>query len=150
MTAYATYATRKTRSENGVQPKKEIQIFVTGENDKDKVFFKELTPLIKSLAKIKNIEFGEISESNFYTCVSNNLKILIPSSDLVDIKSEIERLTKEKAKYVNSTVGIESRLSNEEFVKNAPGHIVVADEQKLKELKIQISKIEEQIKNFSN
>jgi valyl-tRNA synthetase len=47
-------------------------------------------------------------------------------------------------------VGIESRLSNEEFVKNAPGHIVVADEQKLKELKIQISKIEEQIKNFSS
>ena len=143
-------AIRKTRSEIGVQPNKEIEIFVTGESDKDKVFFKELTPLIKSLAKIKNIEFGEISESNFYTCVSNNLKILIPSSDLVDIKSEIERLTKEKAKYVNSTIGIESRLSNEEFVKNAPGHIVVADEQKLKELKIQISKIEEQIKNFSN
>ena len=109
-----------------------------------------MTPLIKSLAKIKNSEFGEISESNFYMCVSNNLKILIPSSDLVDIKSEIERLTKEKAKYVNSTVGIESRLSNEEFVKNAPGHIVVADEQRLKELKIQISKIEEQIKNFSS
>jgi len=143
-------AIRKTRSEIGVQPNKEIEIFVTGESDKDKVFFKELTPLIKSLAKIKNIEFSEISESNFYTCVSNNLKILIPSSDLVDMKSEIERLTKEKAKYVNSTVGIESRLSNEEFVKNAPGHIVVADEQKLKELKIQISKIEEQIKNFSS
>jgi len=143
-------AIRKTRSEIGVQPNKEIEIFVTGESEKDKVFFKELTPLIKSLAKIKNIEFGEISESNFYMCVSNNLKILIPSSDLVDIKSEIERLTKEKAKYVNSTVGIESRLSNEEFVKNAPGHIVVADEQRLKELKIQISKIEEQIKNFSS
>ncbi len=143
-------AIRKTRSEIGVQPNKEIEIFVTGESDKDKVFFKELTPLIKSLAKIKNIEFSEISESNFYTCVSNNLKILIPSSDLVDMKSEIERLTKEKAKYVNSTLGIESRLSNEEFVKNAPGHIVVADEQKLKELKIQISKIEEQIKNFSS
>ena len=143
-------AIRKTRTEIGVQPNNEIEIYVTGENDKDKVFFKELTPQVKNLAKIKNIEFGEICEDNFYTCVSNNLKILIPSSDLVDIKSEIERLTKEKAKYVNSTVGIESRLSNEEFVKNAPGHIVVADEQKLKELKIQISKIEEQIKNFSS
>ena len=46
---------------------------------------------------------------------------------------QIHTITKEKAKYVNSTIGIESRLSNEKFVKNAPGHIVVADEQKLKE-----------------
>ena len=57
---------------------------------------------------------------------------------------------KEKLKYINQTVGIESRLSNPDFVNNAPGHIVVADEQKLKELKVQISKIEDQIKNFTN
>ena len=141
-------AVRKTRSEIGVQPNKMIDIYVTGENDKDKDFFSELSSLIKSLAKIKNIEFGENTDSNFYTCVSNNIKMLIPSSDLVDIKSEIERLTKEKVKYENSSKGIESRLSNEDFIKNAPGHIVVADEQKLKELKTKILKIEEQIKIF--
>ena len=50
---------------------------------------------------------------------------------------------------VNPPFGV-SWSSDEEFVKNAPGHIVVADEQRLKELKIQISKIEEQIKNFSS
>ncbi len=143
-------ALRKTRSEIGVQPNKMIDIYVTGENDKDKVFFSESSSLIKNLAKIKNIEFGENTDSNFYTCVSNNIKMLIPSSDLVDIKSEIDRLTKEKVKYENSSKGIESRLSNEDFIKNAPGHIVVADEQKLKELKTKILKIEEQIKIYSS
>ena len=104
-----------------------------------------------SLANIKDIRFGEDDQSNnFYSCVSNNLKLLIPSSDLIDVKSEIERLTREKSKYTNQTIGIESRLSDSNFINNAPGHIVVADEQKLKELKIQILKIEEQIKNFSN
>ena len=144
-------AIRKTRSEIGVQPNKKIEIIVTGENDKDKLFFKNLSSLIMSLANIKDIRFGEDDRSNnFYSCVSNNLKLLIPSSDLIDVKSEIERLTREKSKYTNQTIGIESRLSDSNFINNAPGHIVVADEQKLKELKIQILKIEEQIKNFSN
>ena len=141
---------RKTRSEIGVQPNKKIEIIVTGENDKDKLFFKKLSLLIMQLANVKNISFGkEDLKENYYTCVSNNLKILIPSSDLIDIDAEIERLTREKEKYINQTVGIESRLSNAEFIKNAPGHIVVADEQKLKDLKTQISKINDQLKNYS-
>ena len=143
-------AVRKTRSEIGVQPNKEIDLIITGENEKDKLFFDNLSCLIMSLAKIKNISFGrENKNNNYYTCVSNNLKLLIPSSDLINIESEIDRLTKEKSKYIAQTTGIESRLANSDFINNAPGHIVVSDEQKLKELKVQISKIDEQIKNFS-
>ena len=143
-------AIRKTRSEIGVQPNKNIDVIITGENDKDKLFFSNLSYLIMSLAKIKNLNFNkEDKNKNYYTCISNNLKLLIPSSDLININSEIERLSREKEKYINQTKSIESRLKNEDFIKNAPGHIVVADEQKLKELKIQIEKIEEQLKNYS-
>ena len=143
-------AIRKTRSEIGVLPNKEIEIIVTGENKKDKLFFKELSSYIKGLAKISVINFrNEDKEKNYYTCVSNNLKILIPTTDLIDFDAEILRLNKEKDKYINQTIGIESRLSNSDFVNNAPGHIVVADEQKLKDLKIKINKIEEQLKNYS-
>ena len=143
-------AIRKTRSEIGVLPNKEIKIIVTGENKKDKLFFKELSSYIKGLAKISVINFkNEDKENNYYTCVSNNLKILIPTSDLIDIDAEILRLNKEKDKYINQTISIESRLTNSDFVKNAPGHIVVADEQKLKDLRVRIDKIEEQLKNYS-
>ena len=143
-------AIRKTRSEIGVLPNKEIEIIVTGENKKDKLFFKELSSYIKGLAKISVINFkNEDKENNYYTCVSNNLKILIPTSDLIDIDAEILRLNKEKDKYINQTISIESRLTNSDFVKNAPGHIVVSDEQKLKDLRVRIDKIEEQLKNYS-
>ena len=143
-------AIRKTRSEIGVKPNKEIEIMVTGENDKDKLYFKSLSFLIMSLAKVKNISFKKADKSkNYYTCVSNNLKILIPSSDLIDIKLETDRLTREKEKYISQSAGIEERLSKSEFINNAPGHIVVADEQKLKELKLQIQKIDDQLKNYS-
>ena len=144
-------AIRKTRSEIGVQPNKKIDIIVNGENDKDQLFFESLSFLIMKLANIKNIFFEkEDPKKNYYTCVSNNLKILIPSNDLIDIDAEIERLTREKQKYINQSIGIESRLSNSEFINNAPGHIVVADEQKLKELKTHITKIDDQLKNYSS
>ena len=143
-------AIRKTRSEIGVQPNKDIEVVIVGENNKDKLFFKNLSSLIMDLAKINKFSFGqEDTNQNYYTCVSNNLKLLIPSSGLIDIDSEIDRLSREKAKYVKQAEGIEGRLANSEFINNAPGHVVVADEQKLKELKMQILKIDEQLKNYS-
>ena len=143
-------AIRKTRSEIGVQPNKDIDVVIIGENNKDKLFFKDLSSLIMDLAKINKFSFGqEDTNQNYYTCVSNNLKLLIPSSGLIDIDSEIDRLSREKAKYVKQAEGIEGRLENSEFINNAPGHVVVADEQKLIELKMQILKIDEQLKNYS-
>ena len=142
-------AIRKTRSEIGVQPNKTIDILVTGETKKDKLFLSELSPLIKNLAKIKNISYGNESKTvNYYTCVYNNLKLLIPTAEIIDVSSEVERLNKEKSKYIKLAEGIESRLSNSEFISNAPGHIVVADEQKLTELKTKILKIDEQLKKY--
>ena len=140
---------RKTRSEIGVQPNKKIDILVTGETKKDKLFLSELSPLIKNLAKIKNISYGNESKTvNYYTCVYNNLKLLIPTAEIIDVSSEVERLNREKSKYIKLAEGIESRLSNSEFISNAPGHIVVADEQKLTELKTKILKIDEQLKKY--
>ena len=141
---------RKTRSEIGVQPNKSIEIYVTGATNKDKDYFEKMSNLIMNLGKVKEINLNkEIETDNFYTCVSNNLKLLIPSSGIIDTELEIERLSKDELKYLKQLKSIETRLSNKDFISNAPGHIVVADEQKLRELKIKLDKIQEQLKSFS-
>jgi len=141
---------RKTRSEIGVQPNKSIEIYVTGATNKDKDYFEKMSNLIMNLGKIKEINLDkEIETDNFYACVSNNLKLLIPSSGIIDAELEIERLSKDESKYLKQLESIETRLSNKDFISNAPGHIVVADEQKLRELKIKLDKIQEQLKSFS-
>ena len=141
---------RKTRSEIGVQPNKTIEIYVTGATNKDKDYFEKMSNLIMNLGKVKEINLDkEIETDNFYACVSNNLKLLIPSSGIIDAELEIERLSKDESKYLKQLESIETRLSNKDFISNAPGHIVVADEQKLRELKIKLDKIQEQLKSFS-
>ena len=141
---------RKTRSEIGVQPNKSIEIYVTGATNKDKDHFEKMSNLIMNLGKVKEINLNkEIETDNFYTCISNNLKLLIPSSGIIDAELEIERLSKDESKYLKQLESIETRLSNKDFISNAPGHIVVADEQKLRELKIKLDKIQEQLKSFS-
>ena len=141
---------RKTRSEIGVQPNKSIEIYVTGATNKDKDYFEKMSNLIMNLGKVKEINLNkEIETDNFYTCISNNLKLLIPSSGIIDAELEIERLSKDESKYLKQLESIETRLSNKDFISNAPGHIVVADEQKLRELKIKLDKIQEQLKSFS-
>ena len=89
---------RKTRSEIGVQPNKSIEIYVTGVTNKDKDYFEKMSNLIMNLGKIKEINLNkEIETDNFYTCVSNNLKLLIPSSGIIDAELEIERLSKDES-----------------------------------------------------
>jgi len=123
---------------------------VTGATNKDKDYFEKMSNLIMNLGKVKEINLNkEIETDNFYTCVSNNLKLLIPSSGIIDTELEIERLSKDELKYLKQLKSIETRLSNKDFISNAPGHIVVADEQKLRELKIKLDKIQEQLKSFS-
>ena len=124
---------------------------MNGETEKDKIYFKKMSYLIMSLAKINNIYTDKkIDTDNFHTCVSNNLKLLIPSSDIIDIASEVNRLSKEELKLTGQYETIQSRLRNKNFIDNAPGHVVVADEQKIKELSTKIEKIKEQLKNYSN
>ena len=52
--------------------------------------------------------------------VSSNLELFIPFEDLVDIKEEIERLEKEKAKVLVEKEKTDKMLSNPWFVAKAP------------------------------
>ena len=51
--------------------------------------------------------------------------------------------------HIKNVGPLKLTVSNKDFISNAPGHIVVADEQKLRELKIKLDKIQEQLKSFS-
>ena len=137
---------RNARAKMNVHPSKKSKlIFVT---KKYTDIIKESEEFLKKLGFGEEIEIRENKENipqNAVSIVSSNLELFIPFEDLVDIKEEIERLEKEKAKVLIEKEKTDKMLSNPGFVAKAPAAKV--EEEKVKQAKFNemIKTIEERI-----
>ncbi len=115
----------------------------------DKNIDKELAkPFIEKLAKVEKIEFVETKVDNSITDVSNNLEVYIPTAQ-IDMSAIIDKLTKQKEKALKEFDKLNSMLSNERFIANAPANIVEENKKALEEVKIKLEKIENELKAIS-
>lgn len=141
---------RNIRAQMNVHPSKKSKlIFVT---KKYASIIKESEEFLKKLGFAESIEIQENKGNipqNAVNIVSKSLEVFIPFEDLVDIKEEIERLEKEKAKVLAEKEKTDKMLSNPGFVAKAPAQKV--EEEKAKQAKFNeiIKTIEERIANLS-
>ena len=122
---------RNARAKMNVHPSKKSKlIFVT---KKYANIIKESEEFLKKLGFGEEIEIRENKENipqNAVSIVSSNLELFIPFEDLVDIKEEIERLEKEKAKVLVEKEKTDKMLSNPGFVAKAPASKVEDEKEK--------------------
>ena len=137
---------RNARAKMNVHPSKKSKlIFVT---KKYADIIKESEEFLKKLGFGEEIEIRENKENipqNAVSIVSSNLELFIPFEDLVDIKEEIERLEKEKAKVLVEKEKTDKMLSNKGFVAKAPVAKVEEEKEKQTKFNEMIKTIEERI-----
>ena len=105
-------------------------------------------PFIEKLAKVENIEFVNSKVENSITDVSNNLEVYIPTS-AIDMKPIIEKLEKQQEKAQKEFDKLNTMLSNERFVANAPANVIEENKKALDEVKTRLEKIEAELKSLS-
>ena len=66
----------------------------------------------------------------------------------IDTEKEKERLTKEITNLEGYIKGLDGKLSNDNFVKNAPKDVVDGEKAKLEEAKNKLEKMKEQLENL--
>ena len=79
------------------------------------------------------------------TCYFSGGKVYIPMAGLVDVEKERARLQKELTSVRTYILGLGKKLSNKEFVKNAPEAVVAAEQQKQAEGEAKMKSIESQL-----
>ena len=140
---------RNARAKMNVHPSKKSKlIFVT---KKYANIIKESEEFLKKLGFGEEIEIRENKENipqNAVSIVSSNLELFIPFEDLVDIKEEIERLEKEKAKVLVEKEKTDKMLSNPGFVAKAPASKVEDEKEKQAKFNEMIKTIEERIQGL--
>jgi valyl-tRNA synthetase len=139
---------RSIRGELNIPPSLEINAAIkTASNEIEDILKGNLTAIMK-LTRCKDIHIGMNIKRHRGSAVSvmDKMEIYIPIEGLLDIKSEMERLQKEQTKIDDAMATLTKKLSNEDFVKNAPQAVVEKERAKFEDLTHRKAKIEENIK----
>lgn len=129
-------ALRNIRGENRIKPGQMINAKLNPADDMaQKVLGKNRTSIM-TLAKVENLEIGEIT--SFSKCAVQpvllkdfKVDVVVPLEGLVDIDEEMKRIQKNIEKLEKEQSGLARRLEDANFVKNAPEEILAQAKQQL-------------------
>ncbi|MEI7812185.1 MAG: valine--tRNA ligase [Ignavibacteria bacterium] len=120
-------AIRNIRGEMNIPPSRVIDVYIRGgqvtENEKN--YIRKLGR-VENIFNDKNLEKPKASAS---TVVSGS-DIFIPLEGVIDLEVERQRLQKDIDRLQGSLAGVSKKLSNENFVNNAPPDVVAKEKQK--------------------
>ncbi len=111
--------------------------------DKD-INISQAEKYIKRLARVKNIEKVESKPEGCVSDISDNLETFIPLKG-IDLTPIIKRLEKQKEKLEKEYNKLNSMLSNERFVANAPKNVVEENNKNFEEVKERLEKVKSEL-----
>lgn len=126
---------RNYRQSKGISPRESVEVFTSAsafENEN----------LIKKLANVSEINFGQKTDKPSFTFLVGSIEISIPLSENLDLAEEKAK-TEEEIKYLKGfLISVEKKLSNEKFVANAKPEVVEAERKKQKDAQDKIALLE--------
>jgi len=139
---------RFLRADYKIDPAKKLNAVISA-GDKIELF-EENKQIIKHLARLEEIKVTKSSNrpDNSVSFVESGVEVYIDLEGVVDFTKEKDRISKEVTRLNGYITGLEQKLSNKEFVKNAPSDIVQKEKEKLREGKEKLSKLEGQLNQF--
>ncbi len=139
---------RNIRSEMNVAPSKKAKVFVVTKDSGVAEAFEKGRVFFTSLANASSLDIAEdktgIADDAVSIMIANAV-IYIPFEELVDIKDEIERLTKEKNRLAGEIKRCEGMLSNERFISKAPEAKINEEKEKLEKYTLLHKQVEERL-----
>ena len=123
--------------------KMDIEIRATEE---EKPVFEEIEAYIKRLAKVENITYADVNApvpQKTATAVVSASKIVLSLENLIDFNEEIKRQQKKLDKLTGEKKSLAGRINNPKCVANAPKELIQQTKDRIAEIEIQESAINE-------
>ncbi len=142
---------RNVRAKMNVHPSKKAKLIIVtniyeNEIKQSSEFLKKLGFADKIIIKKDKIDIPQ----NSISVLSSNLEIFIPFEELIDIKEEIARITKEKEKLLIEMERVDNMLNNDGFINKAPTQKVKEIKERKKEYTERLNNIEMRIRQLDN
>lgn len=116
---------RTVRNQKNIAPKVELELDAIGQNN-----YEVYNSVIIKMANLKAIEVVAEKPSDASGFMVGTDSFAVPVGDLIDVAAEIEKLEKELKHLEGFLAGIKKKLSNENFVANAPAAVIERERKK--------------------
>lgn len=132
-------AIRNLRSQYKVDPKRIVDVKLVGGEG-----LAEQKLTIEGLTR-SMLEWVEVKPEQSASAVVGSIAIHVPLAGIVDVAKESERLEKEFATTKKYVASVTAKLTNADFVANAPAAVVDQEKAKLAEAQAKLTALEEQL-----
>jgi len=141
---------RAIRSRMNVAPSKNVDLKIKCSKDQSDLISQN-KKLFMALAKIDSYDYGSSMERppQSATAVVHGMELYIPLDGLVDLDKEKMQLEKRKIKIEGLLIGIDKKLSNKQFINNAPENVVDGERKKGVNLRDELTKINSNLEILS-
>lgn len=144
----AVRAIRNVRTGMNVAPSRKAEVFAVSDDAAVRDTFASCEVYFKPLAYASEVKI--LSEKtgisdDAVSCVIPGATLYMPFDELVDIKAEIERLSKEEARLQGEIKRSNGMLSNEKFLSKAPASKVNEEKEKLKKYENMLKEVTERL-----
>jgi len=142
----AIRAVRSRRAEMNVPPSKKSTLTIVTERPE---VFRAGSVYIGRLAYASDVIITSEAPSDttgLVTATTNDARLYMPLSDLVDFAKERERIEREITKATADKEKVEQKLNNEKFTSKAPENIINAEKEKLEKLNSLLGNLHESLK----
>ncbi|MBQ4382076.1 MAG: class I tRNA ligase family protein, partial [Oscillospiraceae bacterium] len=149
----AITAIRSRRAEMNVAPSRKAKVIISTPYpeifEASAAYFTRLAGA--SEVEVRGGEMGADDEpqaKGMVSAITHYCRIAMPLAELVDLKAERERVTRELGKTRGLLEGQERKLSNEGFVSRAPANVVAAEREKAEKLRALIENLEKTLSSL--
>ena len=116
---------RTVRNQKNIAPKVELELDAIGQNN-----YEIYNSVIIKMANLKAIEVVAEKPSDASGFMVGTDSFAVPVGDLIDVTAEIEKQEKELKHLEGFLASIKKKLSNENFVANAPAAVIERERKK--------------------
>ncbi len=143
-------AIRNIRGENSIKPGQAIKVRLAPADGRVQKILGENKVVIMRLARLEDVEIGEAG--NLAKCALTPVRlpeasvdVIVPLEGVIDIAEEVKRIHKATEKIQKDMGVLTKKLGNENFVKNAPEELVLADRAQVEQFRAQLERLRDSL-----
>jgi valyl-tRNA synthetase len=142
---------RQIRGEMDISPGKPLPVILQNAAATDRVRAERYAHLLQRVGRVESITALADDEEppNSATALLGEARLLVPMKGLIDVDAERARLTKLKERAEADLAKTQGKLSNENFVNNAPSDVVSQEKQRAIDFKKTIAQLAEQFEKLA-
>ena len=136
---------RNIRKEKNIAKKEELDLFIINNTETKN----NLDSIIIKLGNLSKVEYKKKKIEQAFSFMVKSNEYFVPLTESFDKDAELEKLNKDLDYTKGFLKIVESKLSNNKFVDNAPSNLVENEKNKLKDAKEKIRILTEKINSLS-